>query len=266
MVTSGQPSEPRTTGGAQPGARFGPVARILAGCAVLFLVLQLGATWLMGTFDPTVSALIASAAMLGAALLVEKLLFGRGPSAALAALGFGRPAPRALLVAAVVALIMLAVFLLFTRLAGVQVSLSGDWLWILLGAVALNGIAEEALFRGFVFGGLRRAGLTFRRSAAISMALFALVHLLLFLQAPFIVALLGTLVAVAAAFPMAYLFERGYNTLWAPALLHVAAHTVRWLDIPEPNYMTAVSVWLVLQLAVPFLVFAFRGYLGRVAR
>jgi len=75
------------------------------------------------------------------------------------------------------------------------------------------------------------------------------------------VGLLGALVAVAAAFPMAYLFERSHNTIWAPVLLHVAAHTIRLVDIPDASYMTAVSVWLVLQLTIPFLVFALRSSL-----
>lgn len=50
-------------------------------------------------------------------------------------------------------------------------------------------------------------------------------------------------------------------TIWAPVLLHVAAHAIRLVDIPDASYMTAVIVWLVLQLATPFLVFALRGNL-----
>jgi hypothetical protein len=41
----------------------------------------------------------------------------------------------------------------------------------------------------------------------------------------------------------------------------VAAHTIRLVDIPDASYMTAVIVWLVLQLAIPFLVFALRSNL-----
>jgi hypothetical protein len=93
------------------------------------------------------------------------------------------------------------------------------------------------------------------------MAIFAAVHLFLFVQNPFIIGLLGTLVAVVAAFPMAYLFERGRNTIWAPVIPHVAVHAIRLVDIPEASYMTVVIVWLVLQLAIPFLVFALRGNL-----
>ena len=133
----------------------------------------------------------------------------------------------------------------------------------MLSIVILNGLGEETLFRGYVFGSLRKVGFSFARAGLISMVVFAAVHLFLFVQNPFIVGLLGTLVAVAAAFPMAYLFERGHNTIWAPVLLHVSAHAIRLVDIPDASHMTAVTVWLVLQLTIPFLVFAFRGNLLR---
>jgi len=71
------------------------------------------------------------------------------------------------------------------------------------------------------------------------------------------VGLLGTLIAVAAAFPMAYLFERGNNTIWAPVVLHVATHSIRLLDISEPQYLTAVAIWLLLQIGMVFLVYLF---------
>ncbi|MCA9873806.1 MAG: hypothetical protein H6659_19065 [Ardenticatenaceae bacterium] len=73
------------------------------------------------------------------------------------------------------------------------------------------------------------------------MLIFAAVHLFLFVPNLFIIGLLGTLIAVAVVFPMAYLFERGTNTIWAPTVLHVATHAIRPVDIPEPFYMTAVT-------------------------
>jgi hypothetical protein len=93
------------------------------------------------------------------------------------------------------------------------------------------------------------------------MVIFAAVHLLLFIGNPFFVGFLGTLIAVASAFPMAYLFERGHNTIWAPVALHVATHTIRLVDIPEPHYLTAVGIWLALQIGMMFLVYLFLGNL-----
>ena len=133
-----------------------------------------------------------------------------------------------------------------------------------MGAVALNGIAEETLFRAFVFGHFRREGqgMTFRQAALISLLIFAAVHLVLFVQNPFIIGVLGTLIAVTAAFPLAYLFEQGGFSIWPTVILHVATHVIRFVEIGEPFYMTAVLAWLILQVGAPFLIFAFHRNLG----
>jgi hypothetical protein len=85
--------------------------------------------------------------------------------------------------------------------------------------------------------------------------------LMLFSGNPFFVGLLATLVAIASALPMAYLFERGNNTIWAPALLHMGTHAIRLVDIAEPYYLTAVGIWLAMQIGMVFLVYAFLGNL-----
>lgn len=241
------------------------IGSILIGCAGMFLILQIGTTWLAGKLDMTWAALIVTAIMLGVAVVCERLVFKHTLPQALRVLGFGRLNVRALLAVVVIACIMLMFFPVFSLITDTQVRLKSDWLWILIGAIALNGIAEETLFRGFVFGGLRKAGLSFGHAGVISLMIFAAVHGLLYVQNPFIIAFLATLVAVAAAFPMAYLFERGRNTLWAPVILHVTAHAIRLVDIPEGYYLRAVGIWLVLQIGVLFLVFAFRGSLLKPA-
>lgn len=231
---------------------------VLIGCAMMFVILELGVTWLAALFDQTWAALIVTSIMVLVVVLFEKQAFKHDAAQALRAIGYGKPNPRAILVAVIIGLLMLAFFPIFSRVTGAHISLKSNWLWILVGAIALNGIGEETLFRGYVFGGLRReAGLSFRQAGFISMAIFAAVHLLLFIGNPFFVGFLGTLVAVSAAFPMAYLFERGNNTIWAPVVLHVATHTIRLVDISEPQYLTAVGIWLLLQIGMVFLVFAF---------
>jgi membrane protease YdiL (CAAX protease family) len=155
---------------------------------------------------------------------------------------------------------MLLFFPVLSLVSGVRLSLKSDWLWTLTGIIAFNGLAEETLFRGYVFGNLRRVN-SFLRAGFLSLILFAAVHLYLFVGNPFAIALTATLVAVSAAYPMAYLFERGRNTLWAPVVLHVATHAIRLVDIPEALYMTAVLAWLVMQIGLPLLVFAFYKYL-----
>src|SRR5512145_548000 len=181
----------------------GNLSRILIGCALLYTILQVGITWVARLLDQTWAALIVAALMLVVALALEKVFFGRDPLQGLQALGFGRPNARALVVALIIGAVMLAFFPIFSILTGAQISLRSDWLWILVAIIVFNGIGEETLFRGYVFGGLRRdAGLPFRQAGFISMIIFAAVHLVLFIGNPFFVGVLGTLIAISAAFPM----------------------------------------------------------------
>ena len=236
------------------------IIQILTGSAILFATLEIGVTWLAGQLNQIWAALIITVIMLILALVLEKFFFGLNPLDALRGLGYGIWNPRAVLAAAIIAMIMQMFFPLFSLATGAQITLKSDWLWILFGAIVLNGLGEETLFRGYIFGGLRvKAGLTFRQAGLVSMVIFAAVHLLLFIGNPPIIAILGLIIAIAAAFPMAYLFERGNNTIWAPALLHVATHTIRLVDIPEPQYLTGVSIWLILQIGMVFLVYVFLG-------
>jgi len=234
------------------------IPSILIGCAMMFVILELGVTWLAALLDQTWAALIVTAIMVLVAVLFERQAFKKDAAQGLRAVGYGRPNLRAIWVAAIIGLIMLAFFPIFSMITGAQITLKADWFWILVGIIVLNGIGEETLFRGYVFGGLRReAGLSFRQAGLISMGIFAAVHLLLFIGNPFFVGFLGMLIAVAAAFPMAYLFERGNNTIWGPVVLHVATHTIRLVDISEPQYLTAVAIWLLLQIGMVFLVYPF---------
>ena len=166
-------------------------------------------------------------------------------------------------VSVIVTAVMAAFFPLYSIATGVPIVLRSDWVWILVGAVALNGLAEETLFRGFVFGHLRQAGQSFWRAGFTSLLIFAVVHLYLFTANPPLVAGLATMVAIGAALPLAFLYERAGNTIWAGAVLHVGAHVFRFVEVPEAEYMTVAVIWLVLQIGVPFLIFAFVNSLLR---
>jgi membrane protease YdiL (CAAX protease family) len=239
--------------------------RILVGAALMYLVLQGGLSLLIPRLDQTWSALVVTAAMLAVAFAIEGLVFKRTPPQALAALGFGRPKPGALLAAGIIVAAMLTFFPLYSIATNTPFVLKTDWLWVLLGAIALNGLAEETLFRGFVFGHLRQAGHSFRRAAVISLLIFGAVHLFLFTSNPFLVAFLATALAIAAAFPFAFLYERAGNTIWAGVILHVGAHAFRLVEIPEAQMFTVASVWILIQFGAVFLVFAFRNNLLKEA-
>jgi membrane protease YdiL (CAAX protease family) len=233
---------------------------VLAGFIPLFLVLEFGPTLLLPRIGQTWAVLVAAAVMLGLAVVIERLLFKYAPSQALRQLGYGRPGWRAVVVALILSGVMLLFFPVLSFVSGARLSLKSDWLWILAGIIAFNGLAEETLFRGYAFGNLRRVN-SFLRAGFLSLILFAAAHLFLFAANPFAIALAGTLVAVSSAYPLAYLFERGRSTVWAPAIWHAATHVIRLVDLPESLYLTAVVVWLVMQIGLPLLVFAFYKYL-----
>jgi membrane protease YdiL (CAAX protease family) len=240
----------------------GPLG-ILAASLVLFAILQGGVTVLAPRLDLTSAALGVTVAMLLVVIGIERWVYGRDLPAGFRALGYGRARPQAMVAAILIALAMLTFFPLYSLATGTSFALRGDWPWVLLGAVVLNGIGEETLFRGFVFGHLRAGGLSFRRAGALSLAIIGAVHLLLFFGNPPIVALLATALAVAAAYPFAFLFERAGGVIWAGVIVHVAAHAFRLLDLPEAQVIPVASAWIAIQFGAVFLVFAFRSTLLR---
>ena len=124
------------------------------------------------------------------------------------------------------------------------------------GLFAQAGIAEEALFRGYLFGRLRR-GRSFWHAAALAAVPFVLVHLILFATMPWQVALAAVLLSVILSFPLAYLFELGGNTIWAPALLHFTVQgAIKVLELPGDTALPLV--WMAASAALPYLVFLFR--------
>jgi membrane protease YdiL (CAAX protease family) len=234
---------------------------VLLGAGLMFLILQFGVTFLISVMDLTWSAIIGTATMLVFVLSFERLVFARRPVESLRALGWGQANFRATLVAVILSVAMIAFFPIVSLRWNVPMKLRDDWLWILAGAIILNGIGEETLFRGFVFGHLRGAGLSFVRAGFIALLVFTTIHLLLFVQNPFVIALAATVIALVASFPLAYLFERADFSIWPTVLLHVATHTIRLVAIPEPYSMTVLVSWLVMQIGMPFLIWVFRGNL-----
>jgi membrane protease YdiL (CAAX protease family) len=245
------------------GARH--IGRVLAGAAILFAILQGGLTLLVPSLGMTWTPVLVTAAMLAALLAIERVAFGRGPAAAFRALGYGRPRSGAMVAAVIISTALLGFFPVYSLATGVPFSLKVDWLGLLIGSIALNGLAEETLFRGFVFGHLRQAGHSFRRAGLVSLVIFGAIHLFLLPTNPLVIVLLATFLAVASAFPYAFLFERAGFTIWAGAVLHVAGHAYRFLDMPEEQVTSVASAWTLILFGAVFLVFAFRNSLLRPA-
>jgi membrane protease YdiL (CAAX protease family) len=230
----------------------------MVGTCLIWLVLDRTATWL-GSLRGE-AGLLVCAIVVVTTLVVERLLFKTGLRQAKQQLGLGYPNSRAMWAALLISLILLAFFPLFSLTTGMPISLRSDWLWLAFGLFAQHGLAEELLFRGFTFGHLR-AGRTFWRAAFLSLVPFVAVHLLLLASLSLPLALASITLAVASSLPLAYMFDRGGRTIWAPALLHFATHTIKLVNIPDAAYTSTALGWIMTCAVVPYLVFIFpRGF------
>jgi hypothetical protein len=79
--------------------------------------------------------------------------------------------------------------------------------------------------------------------------------LLTSLSLPLALASIG--LAAASSLPLAFLFDRGHQTIWAPALVHFAIQTIKLVSIPKAFDTPAALAWMAISVAVPYLVFAF---------
>ena len=124
------------------------------------------------------------------------------------------------------------------------------------GPVRAAGIAEEALFRGYLFGRLRRSR-SFWRAAALATAPFVVVHLILFATMLWPIALAAVLLSVILSFPLAHLFELAGNTIWAPALLHFTVQgAIKVVELPGDTGLPLV--WMAARAAIPSLILLWR--------
>src|SRR6185295_5054610 len=123
------------------------------------LLLGLLSVWLL--FDRVAAALgsdrgqaglIVAGVVIAATLAVERLLFREPIGAAARALGLGRPAIPGVLAATILGLLLL---LVFAALTGTGLAMTAEWLRLVPGLFAQGGLAEEALFRGYLFRRLR---------------------------------------------------------------------------------------------------------------
>ena len=168
--------------------------------------------------------------------------------------GFGKPDWRAVAIALMLGALLLSFFPIYSTLARVPLVLQSNWLWILVGIITGVGITEETLFRGFVFN-FFRGRFSFWRSATYSMFLFGAMHLFLLLWLPLPIAIAAILLSILAAYPMAYLFEHGNKTIWAPAILHTAALATNLFVIPQEMSVSLSLLWIGMLLISLLLVF-----------
>jgi membrane protease YdiL (CAAX protease family) len=229
----------------------GQWTRLLLGVLVVFAVFHWSAAALGS--DRGQAGMLVAALVVGLTLTIERAWSGRPVVECARAIGLGRPRFQGLAVAVGVCALLLLVVPAFARVTGASATIAPDAAALLPGLFAQAGIAEETLFRGFLFGRVRR-GRSFWTAAGWSMLPFVAVHLLLFVTMPWPIALAALFLAVVTSFPFAHLYELGGSTIWAPALLHfVVQATVKIVVIDEPAAASFPLVWMVAAAVVPML-------------
>jgi membrane protease YdiL (CAAX protease family) len=226
--------------------------RLLVGVGLVYALFH-GVASALGS-DRGQAGVVVGALVVAATLAAERLLFGELLANAARALGLGRPLERGLLVAAGLTLLLLLVFPAYALLTGARLGLLPGWAWLIPGLFAQGGVAEEVLFRGYLFRRVRR-GRSFWGAVALSGAPFVAVHLVLFLTMPWPIALAALLLSAALSAPLAYLFELGGDTVWAPALVHFVVQGAIKIVTPEHADVRLPLAWMAASAAVPYLAF-----------
>jgi membrane protease YdiL (CAAX protease family) len=233
----------------------GSIWPVLGGFVVLWLVLDRSSAAL-GSLRGEYGAIVC-AAVLAAALVVERLVTGRTPRESLYALGLVRPRAGALVASVLLCAVMLLLFPVFEALTGARLTWRADAVVLALGMFAQGGIAEEVVFRGFLFRHLRPQR-TFWRAALLASLPFIAVHLPLLASLEWPLALASIALSVALSFPLAWLFERSGGSVWPPALLHAVVQAAIKLVDAGASFQALALVWMALSATLPWTLFLLR--------
>lgn len=243
------------------GRSLDPITRILSFAALIIGPLVGAQWWFPPDFPRLPRQLLLALWGVGAAFVGARIVFREPWSRGARSLGFFPARWRAVAVSFLVSVPMWSFLPLFARSQGVSVELRPDWFEVLIGVVLVNGLAEEVIHRGFVFGGLRRER-GFGRAAAISAALFAAQHLYLLATLGWAAGGASVLLAALLSFPLAFVFERGGSSLAGPAILHTSSNAPALVfALPETFVVGALIPHMAVVLASLYLVFAWRGLL-----
>ncbi|NOT47979.1 MAG: CPBP family intramembrane metalloprotease [Acidobacteria bacterium] len=227
--------------------------RLIGGLVGVFAVFQWTAATLesnRGEYGVAVGLVVVAAI-----LFVQRVLFCSSVTEAALSLGLGLPNARSIAVTAVICILMFSSFLLFVYQTESSFSFYPGWQGLVPGLFFQAGIAEETLFRGYLFGHMRQR-YTFWKAAIFAAAPFTAVHLILFFSLDWALAAASILLSVAISFPLSKLFELGGRTIWAPAILHFVVQAIPKLIVFEGGEgATFPLVWIGTALFLSFLVF-----------
>ncbi|MGE0550514.1 MAG: CPBP family intramembrane glutamic endopeptidase [Kofleriaceae bacterium] len=226
--------------------------RTFTAVIVLWLVLD-GTARALGSVRGEYGVVVCAAVLL-VAFVVETVLARTRPRETLVALGLRAPNVRSAIWTVVLCVGLLAFLALYANATGVTIAARSDAWLLALGMFAQGGIAEELVFRGFLFRRLRETR-SFWRAAAVAAIPFIAVHLTLFVTLPADVATMALLVSLSLTFPFARLFERSGGSVVPVAILHfVVQGSLKVLDGDEAVAKLAIP-WMVVAALAPWLVF-----------
>lgn len=227
--------------------------RLITGLFTGYAVLQGMAAGLQSTRGEF--GLAVAAGVILAILLAGGVLFAEPLPVAWRALGLGRPSARGMLAATALSSGLLALLVVGFVTSGAPVQPWPGWPLLVVGLFAQAGVAEETLFRAYLFGRLRR-GRGFWRAAMITAVPFIIVHLLLFASMPWPVAAASLMLAASMSFPLSRLYELGNHTIWPPAILHfVAQAALKVIVLPEGSTQAVAIAWIMACAVLPWMVF-----------
>ena len=198
-------------------------------------------------------------AVVAATLAMQRVLFRQPFHAAIVWLGLTRSTTRGVAAGIAIGLLLLLVIPVYAVHAGVAVKWYPGGTGLLVGLMAQGGVAEEVLFRGYLFGHAR-GGRPFWRAVALAMGPFVAVHLLLFVTLPWFLALASVALAAATTPPLARLYELGGRSIWPPALVHfVMQGAIKLIILPADVSIRLPLIWMLGCATLPYLVFLMRN-------
>lgn len=228
------------------------LARLATGVAAVYALFEVLAR-VLGS-DRGQARFVVVTAVIVATAVVDRAIHGARDESWTRRLGLAAPAGAGLVRSAAACALLILVVPVYFVLSRRTPSAYPGWVWLLPGLLAQAGVAEEVLFRAFLFGNLRR-GRTFWRAAALATGPFLLVHLWLFVSLPWAVAAASAFLSVAISFPLARLFEAGGRTIWGPALLHAVVQGVPKVIVTGDGDPTFALTWIACSAVLPYVVF-----------
>ena len=228
--------------------------RLLSGLIAVFALFQ----WIAITLgsDRGQAGVIVGVVVVAGTLLVEMYLFRKSFKESARAIGLARMSKIGVLTATAISVFMLLMIIVFGSVTDSALGLYPNWYWLVPGLFFQAGIAEETLFRGYLFNHLRRK-YAFWKAATLAALPFTVVHLILFQSLAWSIAFASILLAIVMSFPLSRLYELGAQTIWAPAIVHfVTQGAVKVVVVSGKSASLFPFFWMTICALVPLSVFA----------